>query len=529
MTPKQRLKHLSKKYYFDKEAAQEKVDFIEKYCTHVKGALAGKPLILEDWIKDEIIYPVFGLMDCKGGNRLIYSVYIEIPKKNAKTTICAAIELALLFNDGEKGAEIYNCAGDAEQASLLFNIAKMMVQNNGDLKGISERFQTSIVYKDSFIKKLTSAPETKHGFNASAVIYDELHVAKTRELYDSLYSAGAQRQNPLFIIITTAGNNKQSICYEQHELTEKVLSGALEDDSHWGVIYSADKEDDIFDEKVWQKANPLYEHSEPLRKFIKKMSIKVKNTPSFESTFRQLHLNQWVSAYDSWISDDNWVKCGGKEIDLSGMKCYGGLDLAATMDFNSLALLFPVEDMFYVKMYFWLPSDMVDKRVERYSIDFQRWVELGVIKMTEGNVADYDIIKSDIRDMVLKYDIQSIGYDAKFAAPIVATIEDVVMNPFSQSIMSMSFPTKMLEMNIMSRKINHFGNPVLRWMCSNVAIYTDANENIKLVKNKSIDKIDGIVALVMALGESVQEGDQVSIYEKRGIVSIDDFDNIEMV
>ena len=197
------------------------------------------------------------------------------------------------------------------------------------------------------------------------MIYDELHVAKTRELYDSLYSAGAQRQNPLFIIITTAGNNKQSICYEQHQLTQKVLSGALEDDSHWGVIYSADKKADISDENVWRKANPLYDYSEPLRKFIKKMSIKVKNTPSFESTFRQLHLNQWVSAYDSWISDDNWVKCSGEEIDLTGMKCYGGLDLASTMDFNSLALLFPVEDMFYVKMFFWIPSDMVEKRVEK--------------------------------------------------------------------------------------------------------------------------------------------------------------------
>ncbi|HDY90148.1 MAG TPA: terminase large subunit, partial [bacterium] len=512
--------------------SQEKVEFIETYCTHVKGALAGnaveypKPLILEDWIKDEIIYPVFGLKEKKGGNRLIYSVYIEIPKKNAKTTICAAIELALLFNDGERGAEIYNCAGDAEQASLLFDIAKMMINNNAELKSISERFQTSITYKDSFIKKLTSAPETKHGFNASAVIYDELHVAKTRELFDSLYSAGAQRQNPLFIIITTAGNDKQSICYEQHKLTQKVLSGALEDDTHWGVIYSAGKKSDIYSEKTWRQANPLYDYSEPLRKFIKKMSIKVRNTPSFESTFRQLHLNQWVSAYDSWISDDDWMRCGGKEIDLTGMKCYGGLDLAATMDFNSLALLFPVEDMFYVKMFFWLPSDMVEKRVERYSNDFQIWVDKGFIKMTEGNVADYDIIKADISDLVKKYNIQSIGYDAKFSAPIVATIEDVVMNPFSQSIMSMSYPTKMLEMNIMSRKINHFNNPVLRWMCSNVAIYSDANENIKLVKNKSIDKIDGIVALVMALGESVQEGDQVSIYEKRGIVSIDDFDVI---
>ena len=275
-------------------------------------------------------------MDRKGGNRLIYSVYIEIPKKNAKTTICAAIELALLFNDGEKGAEIYNCAGDVEQASLLFNIAKMMIKNNPELSGISESFQTSITYKDSFIRKLTSAPETKHGFNASAVIYDELHVAKTRELYDSLYSAGAQRQNPLFIIITTAGNNKQSICYEQHQLTQKVLSGALEDDTHWGVIYSIDQKADIYSEETWRITNPLYDYSEPLRKFIKKMSIKVRNTPSFESTFRQLHLNQWVSAYGSWISDDVWMGCAGEEIDLSGRKCWGGLDLADGRDFNSL-------------------------------------------------------------------------------------------------------------------------------------------------------------------------------------------------
>ena len=316
MTPRQRFKHLCKKYYYDEAAAQEKIDFIEQYCTHVKGALAGNSLLLEDWIKDEIIRPVFGLKDRKDGNRLIYSVYIEIPKKNAKTTVCAAIELALLFNDGEKGAEIYNCAGDVEQASLLFNIAKMMLRNNPELKSISETFQTTITYKDSFIKKLTSAPETKHGFNASAVIYDELHVANTRELYDSLYSAGAQRQNPLFIIITTAGNNKQSICYEQHQLTKKVLSGALQDDTHWGVIYTVSQKADIYLEETWRAANPLYDYSEPLRKFIKKMSVKVKNTPSFESAFRQLHLNQWVSAYDSWISDNDWMKCAGVDVDM---------------------------------------------------------------------------------------------------------------------------------------------------------------------------------------------------------------------
>lgn len=525
MTPKQRLKHLSKKYYFDKEAAQEKVDFIEQYCTHVKGALAGEPLILEDWIKDEIIYPVFGLMDRKGGNRLIYSVYIEIPKKNAKTTICAAIELALLFNDGEKGAEIYNCAGDVEQASLLFNIAKMMVKGNSELAGISERFQTSITYKDSFIKKLTSAPETKHGFNASAVIYDELHVAKTRELYDSLYSAGAQRQNPLFIIITTAGNNKQSICYEQHQLTQKVLAGALEDDSHWGVIYSVDQTADIYSEETWRIANPLYDYSEFLRKFIKKMSVKVKNTPSFESAFRQLHLNQWVSAYDSWISDDAWMKCAGAEVDLSGRKCWGGLDLAATMDFNSLVLYFEDGE---VLPFFWIPADMVDKRVERYSNDFQIWVDKGFVRMTEGNVADYDVIKADIQDLNLKYNIQSIGYDAKFSAPIVSTIDSVVFNPFGQGIVTMSYPTKLLERLIMSEKINHFGNPVLRWMCSNVAVYIDANENIKVIKNKSIDKIDGIVALIMAIGESV-DPEEESVYEKRGIITIDEIDNFGII
>ena len=213
------------------------------------------------------------------------------------------------------------------------------------------------------------------------------------------------------------------------------------------------------------------------------MSIKVRNTPSFESAFRQLHLNQWVSAYDSWISDSDWVKCAGEEIDLTGRKCWGGLDLASTMDFNSLALYFEGS---YALLFFWIPADMVEKRVERYSNDFRIWVDQGFVKMTEGNVADYDIIKADIQELNTKYDIQSIGYDAKFAAPIVSTIDGVVFNPFGQGIMTMSFPTKLLEREIMSKKINHFGNPVLRWMCSNVAVYIDANENIKVVKNKSI-------------------------------------------
>jgi phage terminase large subunit-like protein len=227
VTASERFEGLKKKYRYDAEAAEEKISFIEKHCRHVEGDLYGEPLILPDSFKDEIIRPIFGLKR-ENGKRLIRKVYIQMPRKNAKTTMMAAVELVLLYTDGENSAQIYNCAGDDEQAGLLFAAAKKMVENDPTARGLSKVFQSSITYKDSFIKKITSKSETKHGFNTHAWIYDELHVAKNRDLYDTLNTSTGQRSNPLGIMITTPGTDKLSICYYHYEYTRKLLNGSIQ-------------------------------------------------------------------------------------------------------------------------------------------------------------------------------------------------------------------------------------------------------------------------------------------------------------
>ena len=273
---KDRFKYLAKKYYYDKDKAEFVRNFIYERCHHVEGEWAGRPFELLDCQWEDIIKPVFGLYEYKGGTRLIKECYIEIPKKNGKTTLLAALENYLLFGDGEPGAQVYNCAGDDSQAELLFRTAKYMVINDHILKANSQQLRTEIRYKNNFIKKLTSKAETKHGINAHAVIYDELHAANDQELYDTLKYAGAQRRSSIFFQITTAGYDRTSICWARHEYTRQINEGIFEDDQFWGVIYAAKESADPFDPQTWSDANPMYRHSETFRKNFKRMRSRQK-------------------------------------------------------------------------------------------------------------------------------------------------------------------------------------------------------------------------------------------------------------
>ena len=311
MTPLERFEQLKKKYYYDEAAAEEKIAFIEKHCRHVEGDLYGQPLVLPDAFKDEILRPVYGLMEKKGGNRLINYVYIQTPKKNAKTTMMAANEVAMLGNDGEPGAQIYNCAGDDEQAGLLFNAAKKMIELDPHLRVVMRRFQSSITYKHSYIQKLTSKSDTKHGKNSHGIFYDELHVAQNQDLHDNLYTSMALRANPIMWVITTPGTDKLSICYNRYEYTKRILSGVIQDDSFWGVIYESDTNDDIYAEETWRKANPLYDYSEYLRKTLRVEANKCKNDVSYENTFRRLRLGQWTQSETKWIKSEYWTALKG--------------------------------------------------------------------------------------------------------------------------------------------------------------------------------------------------------------------------
>lgn len=513
-------------YYYDADAANFVIEFIEEFCTHVRGDKAGQPLILAEFWKEDIIKPVFGIKKRANGKRRFKTVYIEIGKGNAKSTVGSALALYLLGFDGAKGASVYSIATDTEQARIIFDNAKYMIEQSPYLKQYFEPFMYSIVKKGTpcSYKVLSGDAKGKHGLIPTAIIFDEVHEQRDRELWDTITAGQMKIDDSITLAFTTAGWDKQTICYELHKKAIEIEAGIVTDDSFYGKIYTAPEKDDISSVKTWRKANP------GLGEIISEENMliefgKVKASPGYENTFRRLHLNQWTNVYESWIQDATWMDQDSSRTieELDGQLCYGGLDLASTRDFNALVLLFPNGEMFDALMFTWLPADMVDSRRERQNIDFRQWVKQGYIKQTPGQSVDYEIILNDIRELSKKYQIKSIAYDRKFAAPIVTGLDsDVKMTPFDQGIMGISYPTKMLDILVGQRKLNHFGNPVLRWMIGNVAIYRDANDNIKVVKHKSTDAVDGVVALIMAIGEyETFKNVSESVYLTRGVLTIE--------
>lgn len=489
------------------------VRFFEERITHVKGGLGGQYLKLEEWQK-KIIIDIFGTLK-KDGTRQYRTVYIEIPRKNAKTTLMAGIALYLLLYDKEPGAEIYSAAADREQAGLMHEIAKGMVMQDPILESKCKVTRNAIVKKGttSFYKAISADAGTKHGYNAHGILFDELHAQPNRELWDVLTTSVGSRSQPLVVAITTAGFDKESICWEVHEYARKVKEGIIQDDTFYPVIYAADEDDDIYALDTWKKANPGF-GTIVGEDYIRTAANQIKNNPSFESTFRRLHLNQWVGSEMTWITDEDWMNCDfGEFTPEEGDKCYGGLDLATVRDITALVLVFPGEKTGVLPFFFVPESRANEDKYHRFR---------NLLITTPGNVTDYNFIKAKIFELCEKYNVVTIGYDRWNASQMVVdlTEEGIPMNPFGQGYASMSAPTKELEKRVLNKELNHQGNPVLRWMCSNVMLKEDPAGNIKIDKGNSNDKVDGMVALVMAIGEMMTDESEEFVYKERGIITI---------
>ena len=510
------------KYIFDKQAADKAISFIETFITHTKGELSGKPLFLEDWQK-EIVGNIFGWKDKKTNLRKYRTVFIEVPRKNGKTTLCAAIGIYMLFADNERGAEIYAAAGDRNQAGIVFEIAKGMILQNPELSNRSKVFRNSITNerKGNFFQAISSDSKTKHGFNANCIIFDELHTQPNRDLWDTLTTSTGARREPLTIAITTAGYDRQSICYEVYTYAKKVMDGVIEDDSFYPVIYEAKMDDDITSEEVWKKANPNYGVS--LRKdYMHRESKRAVDLPSYRNTFLRLMLNVWTESQVQWIGHDEWMECY-QEFDystLDGMECWGGLDLASTRDLSAFVLLFNVDGKFVIKPYIFIPKENAKKRSDRDGVNYMEWLRDEHIYGTEGDVQDYNFIRAKINELSKKYRIQSIAYDRWGASQLIIDLQNdgAIMDPFGQGFVSMSMPTKALEVEIIAKNIIHDNNPCLNWCLSNIALQEDPAGNIKPNKSKSTERIDPIVALIMALGEYYSEDEGTSVYDSRDLL-----------
>lgn len=494
--------------WFDEVEATRAVDFIERFCSHVKGHSG--PFILEGWQKNDIIRPLFGWKN-KDGLRKYRTCYIEIPRKNGKSNLSAAIALYLLFGSGEKGGEIISAAGDRNQARIVFDIAAQMVRQNKSLSNHATVHKSEIHFKESFYKSISAEARTKHGFNCSGIIFDELHTQPNRELWDVLTTSVASRAQPLIVALTTAGHDTSSICYEVHEYALKVRDGSIDDPTFLPVIYAADQGDDWSLEETWRKANPGF-GSICKSSYFEQEVRKAKANPSHINTFKRLHLNIWTASKDSWISDAEFMQGALPLPDdsyLKGLTCYGGLDLAATRDLTSFALVFVDGDRYYLKVHSFLNEETATSARSTDHVDYLQFAAEGDITITPGNVTDYSFVKAHILEQCTIYQPKCIAFDRKFSPYIVPELEDegIEMSPFGQGYYEMSYPTKEMEKAIVSGKVIHGGNRCLRWQMSCVKIDRDPADNIKVTKNrgKQGQQVDGVVAAIMAFGEMLKD------------------------
>lgn len=520
--------------WFDLEAARQAVNFFPDYLRHIKGKLAGQPLVLERWEK-AIIANLFGWKNLDGTRRY-REAFVFVPRKNGKTTLAAGVVIYVLTCDGEPGAEIYSSANDRLQARLVFQTVRGMINASEEVAQYCRPYQNSIVAydpelgreTDSFYAPISSEANTKHGYNGHLIIIDELHGQKSRELIDVLETSTAARAQPLIFTITTSDYDRPSICNEKYDYACYVRDRVIDDSTFLPVIYEADKKADWRKPATWRRANPNYGVSVSPEYLRRKCDKAVKQV-SFQNTFKRLHLNVKTEQETRWITLEDWDKCNGEvvEKELVGRDCYVGFDLSSNTDITAEVLLFPFDDGLYkVLPRFWLPELNAHLREERDRVPYIKWAQQGFIKLTPGNVVDYDVVKGDFERDCEQFNIVEVAFDRwNFEALrqqfIHDGIEEEKFISFGQGFYSMSAPSKILEKLVLSQKLAHAGNPVLRWMAANVSAETDAAGNIKPSKKKSRDRIDGIVGLVEAIGRAIVKPEpKVSIYENKDLVTV---------
>lgn len=515
---------------YSKKAADYAVSFIECLC-HTKGKWARKPFELIDW-QERIIRDLFGVLK-PNGYRQFNTAYIEIPKKQGKSELAAAVALLLCCGDGEERAEVYGCAADRQQASIVFEVAADMVRMcpalSRRVKILASQKRMIYLPTNSFYQVLSAEAYSKHGFNVHGVVFDELHTQPNRKLFDVMTKgSGDARMQPLYFLITTAGTDINSICYETHQKATDILEGRKFDTTFYPVIYGAGKDEDWTSPEVWKKANPSLGITVGMDK-VEAACNSARQNPGEENAFRQLRLNQWVKQSVRWMPLEKWDACAFSvdEKALEGCTCYGGLDLSSTTDITAFVLVFPPEDedeKYSILPYFWIPEDTIDLRVRRDHVPYDTWQKQGYLYETEGNVVHYGFIEKFIEKLGERFHIREIAFDRWGAVQMVQNLEGMgfTLVAFGQGFASMSPPTKELMRLTLEKRIAHGGHPILRWNMDNIYIRTDPAGNIKADKVKSTEKIDGAVATIMALDRALRGGAVVehSVYEQRGLLML---------
>lgn len=513
------------KYYYCEKSANNAVRYIETHCYHAEGPLSGTPLILQEWQKERIIKPLFGwkhiekthIKDARGNivksfnKRKFSTLHMEVPKKSGKGTLSSAIiQLLMDIDKTEDTMQVVGLAWGREQAKIVWKMVNDSMQASERAKAKFNFMAKVIITKDNkrVYKIWSKETGSNDGQMPSVILADELHVHKTGELLEMAEKSTITRAQPLTMITTTAGDNLDGIGFERSEYAKKVASGVLKDESLLVCIYCADKDDDIYDPEVWKRVHPMVGVSIPLA-IMQEFADKAKASAAAENSFKRYYLNIWNNTKSQWLSDTVWMesKWDFDVKQLEGRICWGGLDLSSTTDTTAFSLVFPIDDYFVSLNWFFLPEEKTKESINEEKIrQYTTWVRDGYIIETEGNVIDKSVVIQTILDAHKLYSIQSIAYDPRLSVDVVHPLSEKGVPTVShgQGIVKMTFATSKFEENILAKRFNHLGNPVLRWMNSNCSLKEGDSGAMKPDKvttgSKRNVRNDGIVSNIMALG-----------------------------
>lgn len=512
--------------WFDLHAAERIVFFFERFLRHSEGQWMGQPFKLMEWQARDVLMPLFGWKR-PDGTRRYRRAFIEIAKKNGKSGMCSGVSLYLLAADGEASAEVYSAAADRDQATIVYKAAANMVQASETL---SRRLRVvdsrkTIEYGPSLYKALSADVPTKEGLKIHGLIFDELHIQRNPKFFDTLRYGGAARRQPMQIVITTAGEDRDSICYEEYEYARKILDGTIQNDAYFAFIREADVEDPWDDPETWRKANPSLGVTIAEREMAEAVE-EARRKPRLVNQFKRYRLNIWIQAEDAFLDVDQWRaldEAPGEEA-LRDWDAYGGLDLASTTDLAAFALVFchPVDPVWFVKVWQWCPEENARRRQDEDGVPYLTWAREGWLELTPGNVIDYDVIRRRVIDLGEEYRVQEIAYDPWNATQLAVQLEGegFTLVQMRQGFRSMSEPTKELERRVLSGTIQFGGNPVLAWQAGNLVVRTDPAGNIKPDKSAAAKKIDGVVAVINAISRAMVRTETTSVYAKRGVYAL---------
>lgn len=514
-------------FFFDPVAANRPIRFIHEFCRHSKGEWADRPVVLEPW-QQFGFWVAFGWKRSETGFRRFRTVYKKVARKNGKSTETSGLGLYMLIGDEEPGSEVYSAATKKDQAKIIHEESIRMVRKSPDLAEALAVVKNNISHIDSASKyePLSADEKTLDGLNVHGGLLDEVHAHRNRGVYDVIETATGARRQPLIWSITTAGVvTPDSIALELEEYGDKILRGIIEDETFLPLLWDVDEGDDPFDEGVWIKANPNLGVSVKLDD-LRAKARKAKETPAAQNNFFCKHLNVWSNSRSRWLAVEKWDACREdfRVEELHGKECYAGLDLSTTTDISALSLVFPWGDGSYRALfYFWVPEENAALRARRDRVPYPQWIKEGLITATPGNVVDYAFIRHRIVEASKTFRLRELRADPWNAMQLLTQLQEedgLNMVEHRQGFASMSAPTKQVETLVLGRKIGHLGSPVVRWMFDNVSVKMDPAGNIKPDKEKSAERIDGVISLILGVAGAALRIQKTNPYESGGLFAV---------